>query len=172
MALTTRETADRLDAGARVFEALVAGLSDEAWRWKPAPDQWSVLEVVAHLADEESEDFRRRVDLTLHHPGEAWPAIDPERWAVERGYLGRDPAAELERFLVERLRSTDWLRGLDAPDLERAHEHPRLGRLTAGDLLTSWLAHDLIHVRQITRLRYRSLEREAVPFRPDYAGPF
>ena len=44
--------------------------------------------------------------------------------------------------------------------------------LRAGDLLASWLAHDLIHIRQITRLHYRWLERLAAPYQLGYAGPF
>lgn len=172
MTLSVGEAASRLAANAGVFRALVDGVSDSEARWKPAADSWSVLEVVCHLGDEEVEDFRRRLDLTLHHPSEAWPAIDPPRWAVERRYNERSLAASLEGFLEERARSVAWLRGLDSPDLSRSHEHPRLGRLSAGDLLTSWLAHDLIHVRQITRVRYRWLERAAAPWRPDYAGPF
>ncbi|MBW3535080.1 MAG: DinB family protein [Gemmatimonadetes bacterium] len=170
--ITVADAASRLASNGEIFRALVDGVSSEEARWKPAEDQWSVLEVVCHLRDEEVEDFRRRLDLTLHRPEEAWPSIDPPRWAVERRYNERSLAASLEGFLEERGRSVEWLRGLEAPDLSRSCSHPRLGRLSAGDLLTSWLAHDLIHVRQITRVRYGWLERTAAPWRPDYAGPF
>lgn len=162
----------RLEANARVFRALVDGVSAEQARWKPEPDKWSILEVVNHLADEEADDFRRRLDLTLHHPDEPWPAIDPPRWAVERRYNERELVPSLERFLEERERSVAWLRALEGPDWDRAHEHPRLGATRAGDLLASWLAHDLIHVRQITRLHHRWLTATAGPYRTEYAGPF
>jgi len=39
-------------------------------------------------------------------------------------------------------------------------------------LLAAWLACDLIHVRQITRLDYRWLEQWAAPYRLGYARPF
>ena len=77
---------ERMRANADVFDALTRGVSEEQARWKPASDQWSILEVVNHLADEEVEDFRHRLDLTLHRPGEPWPPIDPEVWARERQY--------------------------------------------------------------------------------------
>ena len=59
--------------------ALVQGVSDQQARWKPDPDSWSILEVLNHLLDEEREDFRVRLDYTLHRPGEPWPPIDPGR---------------------------------------------------------------------------------------------
>ena len=164
--------AERLEANARVFQALLEGVAAEQARWKPTPGEWAIVEVVNHLADEEAEDFRRRLQLTLERPEEPWPPIDPPAWAVERGYLERDLTPSLERFLEERAASLAWLRGLGLPDWERAHEHPRLGGLSAGDLLVSWLAHDLIHVRQITRLHHQWLTARAEPFRTAYAGSF
>lgn len=160
----------RLTADARVFRGLVAGVSEEQARWKPTPEEWSLLEVVCHLADEERDDFRRRLDLTLHHPGSDWPPIDPEGWARTRGYNERDPAVALEDLLSERDRSIRWLKDLEAPDWTASHEHPKIGFLTAGDLLTSWVAHDLIHIRQMTRLHRRYLVNVVSEHSPDYAG--
>lgn len=162
---------ERLGADARVFRALLDGVSEEQARWKPDPARWSLLEVVCHLADEERDDFRERLARTLRGEG-AWPPIDPPGWAVERRYNDREPAASLADFLEERERSLTWLRGLDAFAPEASHEHPRLGVLTAGDLLASWVAHDLIHIRQMTRLNRQWLERLAAPASLDYAGPW
>lgn len=160
-----------LERNAEVFPALVRGVDARQARWKPAPDAWAILEVVAHLADEESRDFRRRIDYTLNRPGERWPPIDPPRWAVEEGYLERELKGEVERFRSERRRSVAWLRGLVDPDWSREYEHPSLGTLSAGDLLASWLAHDLLHVRQINRLWRALLVEELAPGRRvDYAG--
>ena len=174
--LAPAAAADRLEAVAHVFRALCEGVAEEQARWKPEPSQWSILEVVNHLGDEEAEDFRRRLDLTLFHPTQAWPAIDPAGWAAERRYNERALGESLDRFLMERMRSVAWLRQLREPDLSAFHAHPKIGPLRAGDLLASWLAHDLIHVRQLTRLHYRWLERAAArhapPYRLDYAGPF
>ena len=169
--------AKRLAWGASVLEPLVRGVPDAQARWKPEPAQWSILEVVCHLGDEEVDDFRKRLELTLLDPGRAWPSIDPPRWAVERRYNERDLGESWTRFRDERAASCRWLEGLPADtELDRAHTHPTLGVMRAGDLLMAWLAHDLIHIRQITRLHYRWLERaaarEAPPYRLDYAGPF
>jgi len=84
--------------------------------------------------------------------------------------VGNDEAIELDGFLAERAKSLDWLRGLAAPDWSRAHVHPRLGSMAAGDLLAAWVAHDLLHVRQIARIRYEHVRMLAAPYRMDYAG--
>ena len=170
MRLTLPEAVARLAASAEVLRALVDPVDAEQARWKPAPDAWSILEVVNHLADEEAEDFRARLDLLLHHPGQPWPPIDPEGWVTARDYAGRGLAASLDRFLAERRRSLDWLAGLDAPDWERAYPHPRAGPLSAGSLLASWVAHDLLHVRQLARLHHQYTAARAHPHPVAYAG--
>ena len=171
-ALTPEEAAQRLAANAPVFGDLIAEVSPEQAVWKPKRSQWSIMEVVNHLADEEVEDFLRRLELTLVDPSVPWPSIDPQGWPAARGYLERDLGESIERFLGESARSVAWLLGLSDAGLDRVHEHPSLGQLRAGDLLASWLAHDLIHIRQLTRLHYRWLERWAAPYGTAYAGPF
>jgi hypothetical protein len=160
----------RLRANADVFSALLAGVGEEQARWRPDPGKWSILEVVSHLADEEVEDFRSRVSRTLHYPREPWDPIDPQGWAVQRRYNeGRLPEV-LDRFLASRSESLAWLAGVHAADWTVAHEHPRFGPIRAGDLLTSWLAHDLIHVRQLNRLHREYLVASLSSYSSDYAG--
>ena len=55
-----------LAQGAETIQGLVAGVSAAEARVRPSPEAWSILEVVAHLLDEEREDFRPRLDLVLH----------------------------------------------------------------------------------------------------------
>jgi hypothetical protein len=163
---------DRLRRGPETFTALLAGLDDEPARWRPAPGKWSILEVVCHLADEEREDFRTRLDSTLHRPDDPWPGIDPEGWVTERGYQDRELAPSLEDFLQERERSLAWLDSLTNPDWGRVHEHPRLGRMRAADVLVSWAAHDLLHFRQMVGLHYGRLVEASAPASAGYAGPW
>lgn len=167
--MNPKAAAERLAANAQIFRHLLATVPAEQAVWKPAPEKWSLLEVINHLADEERLDFRQRLDLVLHHPGEPWPGIDPESWVHERQYNLRDLEESLEDFLAERRRSVEWLGNLVSVDLDAEYEHPR-GNLSAGDLLGSWLAHDLLHIRQMTRLHYDYLSQEAAPYAVGYAG--
>lgn len=168
--MTAARIAERLQANAVIFQQLLVGVDDSQARWRPAPGKWSLLEVINHLADEERDDFRRRLDLVLHHPGEIWPRIDPPVWAEERRYNSRELDVSLRDFLAARKHSVEWLRGLTTFDENAAYPHPALGRLTAGMLLHSWLAHDLLHIRQMTRLHYEYLQKAAGAEAVAYAG--
>lgn len=159
----------QLDRHGDVFRAMLADMPLAIARWKPAPDQWSALEIVCHLYDEEREDFRARLTLVLESPEAPWPKIDPAAWVGERKYIEQDLHTVLDQFLTERSRSVEWLRGMKDPPWTNAYMHPKVGPVSCDLLLTNWVAHDLHHLRQLTRLRYAYLaENTSVPL--DYAG--
>jgi hypothetical protein len=158
-----------LAQGAETIQGLVVGVSAAEARVRPEPTAWSILEVVAHLLDEEREDFRPRLDLVLHRPHETWAPIDPPAWVTARGYNDRELGATLSAFLAERERSLAWLAGLTAPDWSREYQ-ASFGPITAGDLAASWAAHDLLHTRQLLELRRARLLALAAPHRTGYAG--
>jgi len=160
----------RLQHNAGVFSALLEGVADAQARWKPDLDKWSILEVLNHLGDEEEQDFRVRLRLVLEEPQGDWTPIDPARWAIDRQYNKREPGESLERFLKARKESLGWLRTLQGTDWGRVHEGNVGPPLRAGDLLCSWLGHDIIHIRQINRLHREYLVSECSRFSPDYAG--
>ena len=160
----------RLTTQAEAIARLTQGVDAEQAKWKPKPDEWSVLEVINHLYDEEIEDFRIRLQLTLRDPEEAWPPNDPEANVTERGYNRRELGASLENFLDERTISLEWLRGLESPDWDRAHVIPKVGSLRAGDLLSAWVAHDLLHLRQLIELHFYHQRELAQPYSVEYAG--
>ncbi len=159
----------RMTSNAHVIRTLVEDCSDGQARWKPEPGSWSVLEVINHLLDEEREDFRARIDLVLHRPGDGWFKIDPGGWVVERGYNQRQLDASLKAFLAAREESLEWLRALAAPDWEQGFDAP-FGRIRAGDVLAAWAAHDLLHMRQLVELRWAYQKMETAPYDVRYAG--
>lgn len=161
----------RLSENRSVFESLLRGVSLAQAVWKPAPENWSMLEVVNHLYDEEREDFRHRLELTLKDPAREWPPIDPPGWVKSRNYGARELQSSLQSFLSEREKSLAWLKGLSGPDWARRHEVTG-GVRSAGDLLASWLAHDFLHIRQLTRLHWQYVNRMAAPYQTTYAGPW
>lgn len=163
------DVCQRMAASAAAIGELVAGIHAAQAIWRPEPTAWSMLEVINHLADEEREDFRARLEATLHQPQLPLPPIDPVGWVTARAYNERDLAESLARFRAERAQSLDWLRQLRAPDWERQAHHPRL-TLRAGDLVAAWAAHDLLHLRQLVELHYAYAVQAAAPFGLEYAG--
>ena len=162
----------RLASNRQVFEGLVTGCTNEQAKWKPSPDRWSILEVINHLFDEEKEDFRQRLDLVLTNPEQTWPRIDPRDWVTTRRYNERDLNTSLNVFFTEREESVSWLSQLQAPNWQNRHEHPDGRTITAGDLLASWLAHDFLHIRQLSRLHWQYVGALAKPYQTTYGGPW
>lgn len=154
----------------QAIEALAAGISPEQARWKPTPKDWSLLEVICHLADEEREDFRARVRWALGGGVDPWHSIDPQGWVTSRGYNQRDLAAAVADFSGERARSLAWLQELDEPDWSLAYPAPWGGEIRAGDFMAAWIAHDLLHTRQLVELHYAWTAAQVQPFSVQYAG--
>ncbi len=153
-----------------IFRGQLQGISDKQARWKPGEDKWSILEVINHLHDEEIEDFKKRLGLTLNTPDAPWPPVDPERWVVERNYNERSLVESLSSFLNERESSLLWLNGLASPDWRATHRHPKMGPMTAELILVNWLAHDLFHIRQLNDLHFAWLKRTVAPVSLEYSG--
>jgi hypothetical protein len=154
--------------GAHLIRRLVNGISNDEARIRPDAESWSILEVVCHLYDEEREDFRQRLDIILHRPGEPWPPIDPQGWVTSRRYNERNLDEMLQAFLDERRTSLEWLRDL-SPDWEAVYQAP-FGQIKAGDIFASWVAHDGLHTRQLVELRRVRLEKLVHPYDIRYAG--
>lgn len=161
---------DRLERMSTLLPALVMGLPDADVRFKPPSGAWSILEVVCHLVDEETLDFRARLRMTLEQPGQKWPPTDPEGWAIEKRYNEQDLATSVITFVNERAASVRWLRSLVAPDWNLTYLHPKVGPLAAGMLLSSWQAHDALHIRQIAKRLFELAAHDAPEHSTRYAG--
>lgn len=145
---------DDLARNIEVFRSMLDGLSREEVQWKPQPDKWSLLEIVCHLYDEEREDFGARLKHVVATPLEDLPPSDPIGWFNTRNYASEDYQQSLNRFLEERQRTVAWLRTINSSDWKNAYIHKKYGPLSAEFFLVNWLAHDMLHIRQILRTRY------------------
>lgn len=152
-----------------IIRLLAQNMTDEAARHKPDAESWSVLEVINHLYDEEQEDFREHLDQILHRLDEPWSRIDPQRWITERNYNDRTLSNSLANFLQERQKSLGWLEELETTDWESVHTTP-WGQISAGDMMASWVAHDLLHMRQLVALKWTATLPDLMPYQVDYAG--
>jgi hypothetical protein len=161
---------ERISHNASIVKSIVQNVTPEQARWKPSQKEWSILEIVNHMVDEEKDDFRTRLRLAIEEPNFTWPPIDPEGWAAERKYNERDFKDSLSSWLNEREQSIIWLKKLDAPDWKSTGLHPKLGPVSAELVLVNWLAHDLLHIRQMVSVLWANLSFEVDPITLDYAG--
>ena len=152
---------DRLKQFKTTFPAVVRNFSPVDTLWKPDPQSWSVLEIVGHMLDEEIEDFRTRVFMTLNDPEADWPPIDPQGWAVSKNYQSKDLQDQLTRWINERQSSLKQLTELKDPDWSSTKAHPHFGPMSAIGLLAAWCAHDALHLRQLARRLHQLAIRDA-----------
>jgi hypothetical protein len=160
---------EKLSLNGNVLMSLLSGLTEEETHWKPGPEKWSLLEIVCHLCDEEREDFGGRLKHTLEMPEVQMKKIDPVAWVSERKYMEQNFNEKIDEFLEERIKSVAWLKSLEFPKWSNVYHHPKAGELSAEMFLSNWLAHDYLHFRQITFIKYEFL-RTHFNTRFDYAG--
>jgi hypothetical protein len=154
---------------ARTPAALDAMLRDLPDGWIAAHEggsTWSPFDVIGHLIHGERTDWMARVRTVLEH-GES-RAFEPfDRFAQFELSAGRTLASLLDEFgslRRDNLRQLGELR-LTAADLDRRGRHPDFGPVTLGQLLATWVAHDLDHVAQIARVMGRQYTDAVGPWR-------
>ncbi len=160
------------------LKSLLGGLPEEWARASEGPNTFTPFDVVGHLIDGEETDWVPRARLILARDGNnRFEPYDRFR------HLERNAARTLDSLLEEfgRLRAANLatLRAwrLTPDDLELPGVHPSLGRVTLGQLLASWVVHDLGHLAQVERVmakQYRSEVGPWVPFLPvltDHEAP-
>jgi hypothetical protein len=146
---------DPIETMARTPAALrdaVAGLSDEALRTPERPGKWSVVEVVQHLADTEVVyGYWMRVTVAQDRP--SIPGYDQDAWAKNLRYDAvrvEDALADQEALRTMNLR---WLRSLTDEEMERVGIHAERGEESIHQITRLLAAHDLVHLRQIERIK-------------------
>jgi len=170
--MTIEDIVGQLEVNRGIISGLAGDLPPGLASWRPGEDRWSVTEAVNHLIDIEVEDFRAALDLIRHHPEQPWPRFDEQSWVLGRKYNERDLASSVSRFLAERDISLGLIRSLSGADLDKAHTGPGMQNriMRIGDLLSSWVGHDLFHIKQLVLLRWDILNRTSEPFSPAYSG--
>jgi hypothetical protein len=141
---------DLLEATPAILRGLMTEISEDDARWKPAPDRFSIAEVLAHLSHSEGHCYRMRVDRFLVEDLPAFEADDAQMY-LER-YRDSDPEEDFAHFEEQRDNNIEFLRGLPAVAGERAALHSVAGRITLSEMLHEWSLHDLGHIRQVAEL--------------------
>ena len=153
-----------------LLEVLTGDLDAATARTRPAPDEWAPIEILCHLRDEECEDFGARLRVVLDG-GSAFVPIAPERWVEERRYREMEVTPTLDNLRGRRAESLALLASISPERLRAAVVLPRLGPLSGLDLLAAWVAHDRLHLQQLTGTLARLWANRWAPLRVEYAGP-
>ena len=149
-----------------VLRHLLADLPEPWIRGTEGPGTWSPFDILGHLIHGERTDWITRTEILLAH-GESLAFTPFDRFAQFEASRGRTLAELLDTFTEARAISLRRLQtlGLTRDDLSRRGRHPELGRVTLGELLATWVAHDLSHIAQIARVMGRQYTEAVGPWR-------
>jgi uncharacterized damage-inducible protein DinB len=147
------------------LHALLRRLPDEWVVPNEGPDSWSPVDVVGHLVHGERADWIPRARIILEH-GEGRTFDHFAMFDESRGKPLDELLATFERLRGENLRELEGM-NLTPELLEKRGTHPELGVVTLGQLLSTWVVHDLSHVGQIVRVMAKQYGEAVGPWR-DY----
>lgn len=146
--------------------AMVRGLPESWTHRNEGPDTWSVYDILGHLVHGEDADWIPRARIILDHG--AARAFEPfDRFAQFAASMGKTLPQLLDEFAAARARSLAQLAEmrLTSEDMARPGRHPDFGAVTLGQLLSTWVAHDLDHIAQIARVMAKSHGEDAGPWK-------
>ena len=135
----------------------VASLSLKQMKARPAPNKWSVQEILAHLDDVEENAMRVRVQEMLSRDTPRLHPFDQEARVVEMHYDRTDPRRSLASFTRRRRDNLKWLRKIRPAQLKRKGLHEQVGDVSVEEFLNEWAFHDLGHLKQILEVKRYAL---------------
>jgi len=159
-----------LEESRQEFLSAIEGVSEPQWKWKPAPERWSVGEVAEHIVIAEASQFANVQKAIRSAPNPAWE--DQTKGKTERleavlaPRLGRVQAPEAivpkggmtlaqvrERFERQRVEMVKFARETDAPLKQYTIDNPFFGTLNAYHWLIYAPLHTMRHDKQIAEVK-------------------
>jgi len=130
----------------------IAGLSFTEMRRPERDGKWSIVQVLPHLADcEVVWTWRMRLILAQDRP--PLTGFDQDRWAERLRYDEASPDEAIGMFTVLRRANLRLLERATPQDLQRVGVHVERGEESVEHLRRLYAGHDLLHLRQIERIR-------------------
>ena len=149
-----------------ILETMLANLSDDWLKNNEGDDTWSPYDVVGHLIHGEKTDWLVRSRIILSNA--KIKMFEPfDRFAQ----MGDGKDKTIEDLLIEfKTLRTSNLRELKSmnvqeTDLIKRGIHPELGECNLGQLLSTWVVHDLGHIAQISRVMAKQYKMEVGPWK-------
>jgi len=134
----------------KTIAALINGVSADELKQRPAPDRWSVVEIIAHMAEDElSSSWRYR--QMIEHNGAPLLGFDQDLWAKLGDYQSWEPQDALAMYRLLREANLRLLEKLTPKQWECSGVHAERGPMTVRQLARHMAAHDINHIQQIKR---------------------
>jgi|SRR5579872_533789 len=147
------------------LNALLRKLPDTLTYRNEGENTWTALEVVGHLIYADRTDWMPRARMILEF-GESRPFEPFDREGHTQEVRGKSLSQLLDEFAQVRAENLEALHGLNLQpnDFDRLGKHPALGGVSLSQLLSTWAAHDLTHLHQISRIMAHQYRDAVGPF--------
>jgi hypothetical protein len=147
------------------LQTMLSNLSGEWITGDEGPDTWSPYQVVGHLTHIEESDWIDRTRVILEHgTGRVFDPVDREAGFTRfRDWKLTDLLGRFASVRISNLQTLDAL--VEAEDLGRRGVHPTFGEVTLGQLLATWVVHDLNHLGQIVKTMAKQYTQAVGPWR-------
>ena len=150
--MAPEERREKIELYGRGFDLLTAALAEvpkEAWKFKPDPKEWSVHEIIIHLADSEPNAALRARKLAVE-PGGTLMGYDQEVWANKLNYHDQSPEDALQFVKYARLTTYNWLKKLPDDVFTHTVKHPEYEEPYSFEMWVDiYSAHIPGHIEQI-----------------------
>ncbi|RPI15293.1 MAG: DinB family protein [Ignavibacteriae bacterium] len=149
----------------QVIRNLLSDLPDELVHSNEGGDSWSPYDIVGHLVHGERTDWFPRTEIILSNK-ENKKFIPYDRFAQFEESKGKSLEDLLNEFSELRIENIHKLKNMDIDEEKLNMEgiHPEFGNVTLRELLSTWAAHDLTHIAQISRVLAKQYKEEIGPW--------
>ncbi len=152
MPVPTPEQLNAYEAAPAQVAAAIANLSEAQMHFIRAEGDWSVHEVIIHLADSEVFGYER-MRKTMAEDNPTVDVYDENAWAMNLSYRTQDRNLAIVLFTALRHSSAALLRMLPPEAWERTCMHPERGEMSLYETFNTFLEHGKIHLEQIEQLK-------------------
>ena len=152
--MTTEERNALIESYGNAYNILMDALQEfpkEMWQWKPAPEKWSIHEVIIHIADSEANSFVR-CRRFISESGSGVYGYDENKWAKNLDYHGQSIEDSLELFKWLRKTTFDLIKTVNENTWKNTTViHSENGVTSFEQWLKTYEEHIPVHIRQMKR---------------------
>jgi hypothetical protein len=152
MSIPTTEQINAYEHLPEQIAAAIADLDEVQMQFVPAIGEWSIHEVVIHLADAEAIGYWR-IRRALAEQRSELSAYNEEAWANKLSYRVQDRTLALQLFTALRASTAALLRLLPEDAWQRVAIHAEQGEMSVLDLFDVYVEHGEGHLRQIEQVK-------------------
>jgi FMN phosphatase YigB (HAD superfamily) len=135
-----------------VLQHLTGPLSETGWKKKSSSEELSILELISHLLDVETEINFSRIKDVLSNENPNILGVDSDVWVEQRKYQETRTSQVIRDFTEQRLKCINLLNELTPDQWNRPARHSFFGPTTLLELMRFIAVHDIDHIRQVYRL--------------------